>query len=192
MSAARQDEAQLGPLLTEQRERLEEPDVVLVRPGTGRIEQELLSLLVAWMKPLVVDTPRDRVHPLRRDAEQLDRPSPDELTRHDHRVGLARRPLMRASTEEPLRAREELGMVEVLEVVHRHHRRDLQRRQRDRQWIVDGVQRTEALPEAPRSRGGEGHRERPLRDTACEPVLGDRHLAQPFAGSGRCGWGEAA
>ncbi len=32
-------------------------------------------------------------------------------------------------------------MVEVLEIVHRHHRRYLERRQRDRQWVVDGVER---------------------------------------------------
>ena len=169
VAGAREDEAELGPLVAEQRERLEESGVVLVRPRTGRIEQELLSLLVARMKPLVVDAPRDRVDALRRDAEQLDRAPPDELARHDHGVGLSRRPLVRARSEEPLGAREELGMVEVLQVVHRHRRRDLERRQRDRERVVDGVEPIEASPQAPGRSGGERHRERPLRDD-CVPA----------------------
>ena len=59
--------------------------------------------------------------------------------------------------------------------------------QRDRQRVVDGVERAEAPPQPPWPRGGERHRERPLRDAAREPVLGHRHLGQPFAGSGRSG-----
>src|SRR4029079_13830177 len=96
--------------------------------------EEWLSLIVPWMKPLVVDAPRDRVDALRRDAEQLDRAPPDELARHDHGVGLARRPLVRASPEETLGAREELRMVEMLQVVHGHRRREREPRQGKPEW----------------------------------------------------------
>ena len=71
--AAREHEAQLGPLLAQQRERLEQPLVVLVRPRPGRVEQERLALLVAGTEPLVVDPDGIDVHALRRQAEQLDR-----------------------------------------------------------------------------------------------------------------------
>ena len=76
----------------------------------------------------MVDAPRDRVHPLRRQPQQLDRATADELARDDHRVGASRGLLVRAGAKQPLGTREELGMVEVLEVVHRDHGRNVERR----------------------------------------------------------------
>ena len=169
MAAARQDEAELRPLLPEVRERLEEPRMVLVWPRTGRIEQELLPRLVSGPEALVVDTPGDRVHVLRWEPEQLDRPAADELARHDHGVGLPGRALVRARPEEPLGAREELWVVEVLEVVDRHHGRDVERGQGDRQRVVDGVEGAEATPQPAGPHRRECHRERAFRDDRFGP-----------------------
>ena len=126
MAAAGEHELELGPLLAEERERLEQPRVVLVRPGPRGVEEELLALVLARAEALVVEAPRDRVHALRLEAEELDRPPAHELARHDHDVRVARRALVHARAEHPLGAREELGVVEVLEVVHGHGRGEVE------------------------------------------------------------------
>ena len=44
VAAAGEHEPQLGPLAAHERERLEQPRVVLVRPAPRRVEQERLAL----------------------------------------------------------------------------------------------------------------------------------------------------
>ena len=88
----------------------------------------------------MVDAPRDRVHALRRQAEQLDRAPADELARHDHRVCVAGGTLVRPGPPQALGPREELRVVEVLKVVNRHGRRQIERRERDREGIVDRIE----------------------------------------------------
>ena len=50
-----EDEPQLGPFTLHELERLEQPCMVLVRPGPRGVEDEVLSLLRAWVEALVVD-----------------------------------------------------------------------------------------------------------------------------------------
>ena len=125
------------------------------------------------------------MHLLGREPQQLDCATPDELARDDHGVGASRGPLVHAGAKEPLGAREELGMVEVLQVVHRDRGRDVERRERDRERVVDSVERSEAPPQPPGPHGSECHRERALRDAAREPVFGYRRLRQSVARTGR-------
>ena len=183
VAAAREDEPELRPLLPQQRERVEEAGVVLVRPRPRRVEQERLALLVAGAEALVVDAPRDRVDALGRDPQQLDRTAADELARHDHGVRVAGGALVRSRPEEPLGPREELGMIQMLEVVDGHGRGELERRQRNRERVVDGVQAGEARPQPAGPDRRERHRERSLGDAARVPVLRHRRLRQPLAGA---------
>jgi hypothetical protein len=64
---------------------------------------------------------------------------PDELARDDDASRGARSAVVVEGPERALRAREELRQVEVLQVVHRHDRRRVERRHADRERIVDDV-----------------------------------------------------
>ena len=54
-ATACEDEAKLGPLRAQERERLEQPLVVLVRPAPRRVEEERLAPLRARAETRVVD-----------------------------------------------------------------------------------------------------------------------------------------
>ena len=92
VAAAGEHELELGPLLTQERERLEEPRVVLVRPRTGGVEEKWFTLLVARREAVVVDAERDRMDVLGRDAEPFDHGPAHELAVDDDCVGIACRP----------------------------------------------------------------------------------------------------
>ena len=89
--------------------------------------------------------------------------------------------------EHPLGAREELRVVEVLEIVHGHGGRDVEPRERDRQRVVDGVELPKALAQAAGPGLRERHRDRALAQAVRLPVLGHLDLRQPLAGAGRGG-----
>ena len=133
----------------------------------------------------MVDAPGDRVHVLRRQPQQLDRAAADELARDDHGIRGAGRPLVRARPPQPLGAREELGMVEVLEVVHGHDGRHVERRQRDRERVVDEIEAGESLAQLARANRRQRHRDQALPDAARVPILRHGRLREPLAGAGR-------
>ena len=89
---------------------------------------------------------------------------------------------MRAPPEQPLGAAEEVRQIEVLEVVDGDDGRQLERRDGDRERVVHEVEPLEAASQRAGAKGGERHRESPLRDRLRPPVLGDEHLGQPLAG----------
>ena len=68
--AAGEHEPQLRALAPQERERLQQPLVVLVRPRPRRVEQERLACLVARGHALVVDPVRDDAEPLGGDAQE--------------------------------------------------------------------------------------------------------------------------
>ena len=109
MAAAGQHELELGPLLAQERERFEEPLMVLVRPRAGRVEEKRFALLVARREAIVVDAERDRVDVLRRDAEPFDHGPAHELAVDDDCVGIACRALVGEAAVGALGAAEELG-----------------------------------------------------------------------------------
>ncbi len=138
---SREDEAQLGSRLSERRERLEQPDVVLVRPGPRGIEEERLALLVSGAEERVVDAVRDHVDGCRVELEQLERPVSHELAGHDDRGGRARRAVVGDAPERAARGTEELREIPMLHVVQGDDGRHLGRRDRHGERVVDDVDR---------------------------------------------------
>ena len=120
MARAGEHEPQLRSRLSHEPERLEQPGVVLVRPGPGRIEEERLTVdRRIGREQVVVDAEMDCVHAGGVEPEPLDHPVGDPVADHDHAVGAPCGGVVRQPAEEALAAREELGQVEVLDVEKR-------------------------------------------------------------------------
>ncbi len=114
---AREQEAELRSATADQRERLEQARVVLVRPRTGGVEEQRLALDVRrGREARVVDAQPHGVDVRRIEPEPLDDPLADELADHDHLGRPARGAVVGELPEQPLAAREELGEVQVLDV----------------------------------------------------------------------------
>ena len=121
--AAGENEAQLRAFAAQERERLEQPVVVLVRPGARGIEQERLAFHAARSEHRVVEPEWDDSDPGRIEAKPGEGALANELAHHDHAVCAANRTVPGDLAEKPLRAREHGRQVEVLEVVERHYAR---------------------------------------------------------------------
>ena len=173
MAAAREHQAQLGPVAAEQREGLEQACVILVRPRPGGVQQQRLALLGPGSEARVVDAVVDDPDPAGRDPEPLDHPVADERRRDDDRLRRARRAVVGERAERPLAAREELRQIQVLEVLQRHHAGGRDRRNADRERVVDDAGRPQMPAQAARADSGERHRGEALTDRAGESVLGD-------------------
>ena len=187
MPATRELELQLGPVLAQQREGLEEPGVILVRPRARRVEQKLLARLVARLEELVIDAVVDHPDPVPVEAEGLLRAVADEGARHDHELRRASRAVVGDPPELALAAGEELWQVEMLDVVQRHRGRRLYRWDADRQRVVHGVDAGEPPDERPRPGGRPRHgRQSPGNRAGCPVLLG--HLRrEPLTRVGRDG-----
>ena len=123
-----EDEAQLGPLPPHERERVEQPVVVLVRPAVGGVEEERLALTVVRREALVVDAEVDRADALGRQLVALQQRLPRVLGDRDHEAAPLHRPPVDGAPVRELGAREERGIELVLEVVHGRHGRRPRRR----------------------------------------------------------------
>jgi hypothetical protein len=121
--------------------------VILVRPGSRRVEKERLALLVARLKERVVDAVGHDVDALRVETERVERPPAHELTEHDHRIRAPCCVVVRPPAEGTLRAREELWQVAVLDVLKREHVAPLRLRDRDGERVVNDVHVRERRPE---------------------------------------------
>jgi hypothetical protein len=108
VAAAGQDEAQLRAFSPQDREGLEQPLVILVRPRPRRVEQERLALLFAGTEPLVVEAERNRMHALGRNPEVRDHAAADELARDDDGVRGTGRSLVGEAAVGAFRPAEEL------------------------------------------------------------------------------------
>ena len=140
MAGAGEDESQLRSRLSHEPERLEQPGVVLVRPGPGRVEEERLTVdRGVGREQVVVDAEVDRVHTCGVEPEPLDNPVGDPVADHDHAVSAPCGGVVRQTAEEALTAREESGQVEVLDVEEGQHGRPPGGRHGDRERVVDDV-----------------------------------------------------
>jgi hypothetical protein len=122
---------------------LEQADVVLVRPGKGRVEEKRLTAAVVLRRdePTVIDPGVNDDHSLGRQADSLDQRLANMRADRDHEPGPSRAPLVREPPVQQRRAREEPGHDEVLDIVDRHHDgRSPHRRNRGRQREVEGVE----------------------------------------------------
>ncbi len=180
VAAAGEHELEVGPLLAQEREGLEEALVVLVRPRSGRVEEKRLALPIPRCETAVVDAERDRVDALGRDAEPLDHAPAHELAVDNDDVSVARRALIREAAVGALGAAEELGQVEVLEIEERDNARCVDLRHGDRERVVEHVDVFETAADPPGPSRGERHRERTFPHAVRNAVLGHRHLAQSF------------
>ena len=147
-------------------EGLEEPRVVLVRPGPGRVEDDRLALLVPDREHRVVDGVRHDVDAARVEVEELDGAFTHELARHDDGRRTARRPVVRDAPERLARRAEELGEVAVLRVVQRDDGRRLRPRRRHGERVVEDVELGDVC--------GDG-----FRPTRCERHRGDPQRPAP-------------
>ncbi len=125
---AGQHEPQVAVLAPQQRDRLEQPLVVLVRPRVRRVEQERLARNVGRRETLEVDAQVDRAHPLGLERQPLDERLARVLRDRDHDPRPAgARAVERAPVRE-LPAREVLREELVLEVEDRRRRGRVGRR----------------------------------------------------------------
>ncbi len=172
MAAPGQHEPKARPRLPQRGERLEQTNVVLVRPRARRVEQEGLPLdLVVGLEDLVVDRVRDDVDAPGIELEVLDGAPADELARDEDGGRPASGTVVGHASERPARRAEELRQVAVLDVVQRHDRRSVRAGHGDGQRVVDDVERRERSRHASRAPRGERHRRDPRR-----PALADRGI----------------
>jgi hypothetical protein len=187
VAAPRQHELELGPLPTDERERFEQPGVVLVRPGARRVEQEGLTWLVTRAEEIVVDAVRGHVNPGRVEAEELDRALPDECARDDRGLCPPGGAVVGHFAQCSLPARKQLGTIEVQDVVQRDGERLSRLRERDRQRIVNGVRAVEPCANPTWTHGRRAHRRKPLRQRPGSAVFGDDLRRKSVPGVGRDG-----
>ena len=129
----------VGILGAQQRERLEQRCVVLVRPAAGRVQEQVLARPEVRLELGRVDAERRDDDPLGLDAERRDDPGLRELAdRHDD-VGAASRSVVEPAPVGALRAAEQTGQVAVLDVEQRDDDRGRRRGagNRRREWVVD-------------------------------------------------------
>ena len=185
VAGAGEDESQLRSRLSHEPERLEQPGVVLVRPGPRRIEEERLTVdRRIGREQVVVDAEVDRVHTCGVEPEPLDNPAGDPVADHDHAVSAPCGGVVRQTAEEALTAREESGQVEVLDVEEGQHGRPPGGRHGDGERVVDDVGALEVPSRRSRPEPGAPHRAEPPRrrrrgtvsrgDDGPEPVAGVR------------------
>ncbi len=166
-----EDESELGALVPKQRERLEEPLVVLVWPRPRGVEKERLARRFGvGAEALGVDAQVHRMNALRSDAESLDHAFLHPIADHHHLVGSPGRPVVGEPAEEPLAAREQLREVQVLRVEQRQHGRTAGGRHGNGERVVDDVGLFETAPERTRTQPGRRHRPQPAGDGRRSPV----------------------
>ena len=130
-------EAKLRSLAAHELHRLEQPAVVLVWPGSRRVEHERLGRFIDRPESLVVDSGPHDSNALRVETKMHGGAIACEVAEHDHSCRTTSPPVVRDRAVGPRRTREVRGQIPVLDVVQRHDRRHARRRQLDGEGIVD-------------------------------------------------------
>ena len=182
---SREDEREIRPLATDEREGLEQALVVLVGPAVGRVEEERLSFALVGAEARRVDAEVDDANAFRLDAQALD----DRLLHvcadcDDQAAGADAASVGKPSVRE-LGARKEAREKLVLEVEDgRRRRRPAHGRHHDREGEVEPAQvvEVELAAYGAGMSGGQRHCCESSGERTARTVRRHRRLGEPVGG----------